>query len=55
LTEQRLLKARTLLHDQKRPIGEIARAIGYTPSHFTAVFTRHVGMTPSRFREVLDG
>jgi AraC family transcriptional regulator len=54
LVEQRLLRARTLLHDPERPIGEIARAVGYTHSHFTALFTRHMGMAPSEFREVLD-
>jgi hypothetical protein len=32
----------------------IARAVGYAHSHFTAVFTRHMGMTPSMFRDVLQ-
>jgi AraC family transcriptional regulator len=54
LVEQRLLRARTLLHDPKRPIGDVARAVGYTHSHFTALFTRYMGMAPSRFREVLS-
>jgi AraC family transcriptional regulator len=54
LVEQRLLRARTLLHDAKRPIGDVARAVGYRHSHFTALFTRHMGMAPSRFREILD-
>jgi AraC family transcriptional regulator len=54
LVEQRLLRARTLLHDPKRPIGDVARAIGYTHSHFTALFTRSMGMAPSKFREILD-
>jgi AraC family transcriptional regulator len=54
LLQLRLCEARTLLHDPGLPIGEIARAVGYTHSHFTAVFTRHMGMTPSMFREVLQ-
>lgn len=54
LIEQRLLRARTLLHDSNRPIGDVARAVGYTHSHFTALFTRYMGMAPSKFREVLN-
>jgi AraC family transcriptional regulator len=54
LTQQRLLKARTLLHDPRLSIGQIARTVGYSHSHFTAVFTRHMGMAPSKFREVLE-
>jgi AraC family transcriptional regulator len=54
LVEQRLLRARTLLHDPERQIGDVARAVGYTHSHFTALFTRWMGMAPSKFREVLD-
>jgi AraC family transcriptional regulator len=54
LVEQRLLRARTLLHDAKRPVGDVARAVGYTHSHFTALFTRYMGMAPSKFREILD-
>ena len=51
--EQRLCTARTLLHDPKLPIGEIASTIGFTHSHLTAAFRRHMGMTPSEFRDVL--
>jgi AraC family transcriptional regulator len=53
LVELRLSHARTLLHDAGLPIGEVARAVGFTHSHFTAVFTRHMGMTPTTFRDVL--
>ncbi len=53
LTEQRLAEARTLLHNEGLPIGEIARAVGFTHSHFAAAFTRHMRMTPSKFRDVL--
>jgi AraC family transcriptional regulator len=54
VTEQRLLQARTLLHDQSLPIGVIAQHVGFTHSHFTQMFTRHVGMTPSTFRAILQ-
>ena len=53
LTDQRLLHARSLLHDRSLPIGQIARAVGLSHSHFTAVFARLMGMTPSKFRDVL--
>jgi len=53
LRAQRLSQARTLLHDATLSIGEIANAVGFTHSYFTAVFTKHMRMTPSKFREVL--
>jgi AraC family transcriptional regulator len=54
LTDQRLLHARSLLHDGSLSIGRIASAVGLSHSHFTAVFTRQMGMTPSKFRDVLQ-
>jgi AraC family transcriptional regulator len=53
--EQRLLRARSLLHNPGLTIGEVAQAVGFTHSHFTALFTRRLGMTPTAFREVLRG
>jgi AraC family transcriptional regulator len=53
LLERRLYEARTLLHDPELTIGEIAKTVGLTHSHFTAVFNRHMGMTPTKFRGVL--
>lgn len=53
LTAQRMLRARALLHDASLPIGEIARSVGLSHSHFTVVFTRQLRMTPSKFRDVL--
>jgi AraC family transcriptional regulator len=53
LTEQRLLEARALLHNPVLSIGEVAQAVGLTHSHFTALFARRLGMTPTKFREVL--
>jgi AraC-like DNA-binding protein len=54
LTAQRLLRARTLLHDRRVPIGQIARSVGLSHAHFTVVFNQHLGMTPTKFRDVLD-
>jgi AraC-like DNA-binding protein len=46
-------QARALLHDARLSIGDIARSVGLSHSHFTLVFTRQLGMTPSKFRDVL--
>jgi len=54
VTERRLLAARTLLHDQRLSVGAIATAVGFTHSSFTRLFTRHMGMTPTAFRELLQ-
>ena len=51
--EQRLRLARALLHDESMSIGEVAKAVGFSHSYFTASFVRHMGMTPSKFRDVL--
>jgi AraC family transcriptional regulator len=53
LTELRLAEARTLLHNPGLSIGEVARAVGFTHSHFTALFARRMGMTPTGFRDIL--
>jgi len=53
ITEQRVLAARTLLHDPLLTIGSVASAVGFGQSHFTSVFKRHMGMTPGTFRDVL--
>jgi AraC family transcriptional regulator len=53
LTEHRILRARTLLHDRSLSIHAIASEVGFTHSHFTRLFTRHMGMTPTAFRELL--
>ena len=54
LSDEMLEAARTLLHDPTLPIGQIAKTLGFTHSHFTAVFTRHMGMSPSKFRDVIE-
>jgi AraC family transcriptional regulator len=51
--EERLRYARALLHDRSLSIGQVAKAVGFSHSYFTAVFARHMRMTPSKFRDVL--
>jgi AraC family transcriptional regulator len=53
LRELRLAEARVLLHDRRLAVGDVAKAVGYTHSHFTAAYACRMGMTPTRFREVL--
>jgi transcriptional regulator GlxA family with amidase domain len=52
LLELRLSEARTLLHDAGLPIGEIARTVGFTHSHFTACVRPADGHDTSTFRDV---
>jgi AraC family transcriptional regulator len=53
--EQRVGRARELLHDRKRSISEIAYSVGFSSqSHLTTNFRRIVGSTPNRFRRSLD-
>src|SRR6266480_253063 len=48
---RRIDRATTLLATGELPIGEIARVVGFqTPSHFTTVFRRITGITPSVYR-----
>jgi AraC family transcriptional regulator len=53
LTEQRLLRARALLHNKRLSVSQIAGSVGLSHSHFTTVFRRQMGMTPTKFRDVL--
>jgi AraC family transcriptional regulator len=52
--EQRLRRARTLLHDKRLTIAQVAEAVGLSHSYFTAEFREHMGMTPTKFRDVLQ-
>jgi len=54
VTQQRVLKARTLLHNPALSIAAVAKAVGFTHSHFAFVFARYTGMPPSSFRDVLQ-
>jgi AraC family transcriptional regulator len=49
---RRIQRARELLRSPRREIAEVAYRVGFaTQSHFTAVFHRHCGITPRRFRD----
>jgi AraC-like DNA-binding protein len=51
LEELRLAKAKELLHDPRKRVCEVARAVGYTnPNHFRTVFRARVGTSPSAWR-----
>ncbi len=48
--ELRLERARVLLERTHLPLAEVAHQCGFSSqSHFTAHFTRHVGVSPARF------
>lgn len=48
---RRIEEARRLLRDTDWPVVKVALGVGYeSPSHFSAVFKREVGVTPGRFR-----
>ncbi len=50
-TDQRMKKAKQLLHHTKKPIYEISELVGYKNStHFTAAFKKIEGVTPKKFR-----
>lgn len=53
LINYRLDTARKLLTNSNYPITEIAEYVGYLDNrHFSQVFKKHVGYTPSRYREL---
>lgn len=48
----RIDRAKQLLSDGGPPIGEVAEAVGYDDAgYFSRLFTRRVGVSPSRFRD----
>jgi len=50
--ERRIERAKELLRARRGGIAEVAHGVGFsTQSHFTAVFHRHCGITPKRFRD----
>ncbi|HEY7049639.1 MAG TPA: helix-turn-helix domain-containing protein [Jatrophihabitantaceae bacterium] len=52
LVRVRIDRAKQLLADGGRSIGEVAGAVGYEdPGYFSRLFTRRVGVSPSRFRD----
>jgi AraC-like DNA-binding protein len=51
LVEQRLLRARTMLHSTSSTVSEIAHHCGFAnPSHFIKLFREHYGTTPRELR-----
>ena len=53
LRGRRLERARALLADESMPLAELALACGFAnQSHFTAAFTRELGVSPGRFRRL---
>lgn len=49
--EERVARAKLLLEDERLPLAEIARRVGFSSqSHLTSVFRRRVGATPGAFR-----
>jgi AraC-like DNA-binding protein len=51
LHELRLARARDLLRDPARPIGDVAAACGFaSQAHFATVFRAAFGMTPTEYR-----
>ena len=54
LTTHRIGRARALLHDDSRPISEIARLCGFHyQSYFTRVFREITKQTPTQYRQTL--
>lgn len=52
LTTVRMENAEQLLRDTAMPVADIAAAVGYESSeHFIRTFRKHVGMTPSGYRQ----
>jgi AraC family transcriptional regulator len=49
---QRVAKAKAMLEESRRAIGEVAIELGFpSHSHFTKLFHKLTGVTPSQFRE----
>jgi AraC-like DNA-binding protein len=51
LTEVRLEKAKELLRNTDWKLNDVAERVGYQHSYFSRIFKKHVGVTPSRYRE----
>ena len=52
LTELRIAKSLEFLKDKQLKLYHIAELVGYDdPNYFAKIFKRHIGMTPSEYRE----
>jgi len=52
IQEQRMKKAKKLLHETNNMISAIAASVGYADAnYFTRAFKRETGMTPKKYRE----
>ncbi|WP_197430240.1 helix-turn-helix domain-containing protein [Auraticoccus cholistanensis] len=52
LEQQRIARGRMLLEHTRRPVAEIARAVGFSePPYFSTRFRQLVGTTPVRYRQ----
>ncbi|MFH5181299.1 helix-turn-helix transcriptional regulator [Paenibacillus sp. TAB 01] len=52
LTELRMDKAKELLQQTELKINDVAIAVGYQHSYFNRIFKKHLGTTPSQYREL---
>ena len=50
IVKARMEQATRLLAETNLSVREIARRVGYTHSRFSALFQRHAGTTPTRYR-----
>jgi len=54
VVRQRIARARAVLTTPELSIAQISRMVGFrTPSHFTTVFRRSLGITPGTYRAAL--
>ncbi len=54
VTSLRISQAQLLLHQTNLKVNEVARKVGYTNSnYFITLFSREVGTTPEKYREVV--
>ena len=53
---ERIERAKELLLHSDKSVGAIAAEVGYkNTQHFSTVFNKHVGVTPTAFRSGTDG
>jgi AraC-like DNA-binding protein len=56
IIKRRILAAQQLLGESNVSVATAAEAVGFNDlCYFTRQFVRHVGMTPGRFRSVMNG